>query len=393
MNRFPFLIATGAFIAASAPAQQPVPLEQRAASALVEQRKSEELAAALERAANAATSRADRLAARQRAAAAQIDATEMRISSAETQLRLASAQLAIHRSALAREREPVRALLAGLALMGQQPPIIALAGGADAQDLVRMKLLLDTTMPVISRRSRVLAKLVQRGRALETRQAQARSKLIGEVKQLALLQQQFATLEGEARQAALSAGVAAIDAGDRVIAGRERIDRLGRGSNRDADALALAKDLADEPLLPRSATRAGTPDPRRSAPFAYVLPADADVIRGLGEISAAGVRSRGVAMATRRGALVLAPADGTVSFAGPFAGNDGVIAIDHGQGWVTLIVNAASDARVGIRVKRNQLVGRALGPLEVELSARGEYLSPAIIAGSSRPLSNGSKGR
>jgi hypothetical protein len=37
------------------------------------------------------------------------------------------------------------------------------------------------------------------------------------------------------------------------------------------------------------------------------------------------------------------------------------------------------------------VIGRALGPISVELSHDGRQLSPALIAGSSGKLSNGSK--
>jgi len=46
----------------------------------------------------------------------------------------------------------------------------------------------------------------------------------------------------------------------------------------------------------------------------------------------------------------------------------------------------------GDRVALGQPVGRALGPLQVELSQNGRRRSPAIIAGSSQSLSKIAKG-
>ena len=105
-----------------------------------------------------------------------------------------------------------------------------------------------------------------------------------------------------------------------------------------------------------------------------------------------GVRSRGLTLATGRGAQVTAPADGVVKFAGPFRDYDGVVIIDHGRGWLSLIVDIASELHAGDRVVLGQPIGRALGPLQVELSQNGRRISPALIAGSSQNLSKTAKG-
>ena len=89
---------------------------------------------------------------------------------------------------------------------------------------------------------------------------------------------------------------------------------------------------------------------------------------------------------------VTAPADGVVRFAGPFRDYDGVLIVDHGGGWLSVIVNVASELHAGDRLRLGDPVGRALGPLEVELSHNGLRISPALIAGSSVSLSKSPKG-
>jgi septal ring factor EnvC (AmiA/AmiB activator) len=116
------------------------------------------------------------------------------------------------------------------------------------------------------------------------------------------------------------------------------------------------------------------------------------VTDGLGAIDASGVRSRGITLATPRGAPVAAPADGVVSFSGAFRDYDGIIIIDHGGGWLSLVVNVASPVKPGERVRLGAPLGRALGAIRVELSHNGQRFSPALIAGSSATLSNGGKG-
>jgi hypothetical protein len=59
---------------------------------------------------------------------------------------------------------------------------------------------------------------------------------------------------------------------------------------------------------------------------------------------------------------------------------------------MSLIVNVRSAIEPGARVTAGDRLGRALGPLGVELSHNGRHSSPALIAGSSAPLSNKPKG-
>ena len=81
-----------------------------------------------------------------------------------------------------------------------------------------------------------------------------------------------------------------------------------------------------------------------------------------------------------------------VRFSGPFRSHDGIVIIDHGRGWISLIVNVASPLKPGARVSAGEPLGRALGPIEVELSQNGRHISPALIAGSSQTLSKGGEG-
>ncbi len=90
---------------------------------------------------------------------------------------------------------------------------------------------------------------------------------------------------------------------------------------------------------------------------------------------------------------MIAPADGKIVFAAPFRGQDGVVIIDHGGGWTSLLLGVASEKPRGTKVRRGELLGRALGPIGVELRRNGVPVSPALIAASSVPLSNGGDNR
>jgi septal ring factor EnvC (AmiA/AmiB activator) len=191
-------------------------------------------------------------------------------------------------------------------------------------------------------------------------------------------------------QQALASQGQARGTSDVGLAAGEDVERLRAEQSNSQSIRTVASRLANEDAAPVSpfAAAGSTSAP----PFAYQLPAAAPVTEGLASVNASGVRSRGLTFATYRGMPVIAPADGVVRFAGPFRDYDGVLIIDHGSGWLSLIVNVASELHAGDAVHLGDPAGRALGPLQVELSHNGRRISPALIAGSSVSLSKAPKG-
>ena len=117
------------------------------------------------------------------------------------------------------------------------------------------------------------------------------------------------------------------------------------------------------------------------------------MIEGLGNVSAAGVRSRGIRFATPRGSAIRAPAAGRILFASAFREHDGIVVIDHGKGWTSLLIDVAPSVRAGDQVAAGVPLGRALGDLGLELREAGQPRSATLIAGSSPMLSNRTKTR
>src|SRR6185369_9754872 len=98
----------------------------------------------------------DKLKAEQAAAVAAIEDAEAKIGESDARLRLARARVALTEQRLASRRAPLAALLAGLATMGRQPPLLTLADHGSVDEMVRVKALLDATMPLIEQRSAAL---------------------------------------------------------------------------------------------------------------------------------------------------------------------------------------------------------------------------------------------
>ena len=377
-------------LAASAPAQQPgEPLHRAIERARAEQSAAERRAAELERSASKARNEAERSRAEQAAAAQALEAAEARITAADAELRLVSAYLAQRRQRLVREQQPVASLLAGLAVMARQPPLLALADRGSTDEFVQVRVLLDSTLPVIRRRTASLSTELREGERLRQAAAAARAEMLRSRQDLAAKRERFANLERAATQLAMAASGEALVAGDVALASQEEVERLSGSAAGARAAAALAAALAEtEPAPPRPSRAAAAPPP----PLEYRLPAAADVIDGFGSVNASGIRARGITLGTRRGAEVWAPASGIVRFSGPYRDYDGVLIIDHGRGWMSLLVNVSAQLKAGDRLRLGQPVGRALGPLQVELSQNGRRISPALIAGSSQTLSNKGKG-
>ena len=389
MKRLAFLLAAAAPALASAS----VPIEpvretigEALARTAAEARAAEARVTTLTAREQAASNEAARLHAERQRAAADIALSEAEIAGAD--IALAAARIAVgqREAHLARQRAPLAGLLAGLATMGRRPPLLAIADGGSIAQLVRVRALIDGTMPLIAERSRKLQAELGEGRRLAARAEEARRTLATARAELVTKQTRFAALEAKASARAAELRASAAGAEDQWLAGGESVLDLQGEAAAAAEARRSARALAATPLAP---PRPFAPDSRRSAPpLAYALPTRVPVIEGLGSVSPAGVRSRGIRFATPRGSAIAAPAAGTVLFANAFREHDGVIVIDHGRGWTSVLINVAPVVRRGEQVAAGAPLGRALGDVQLELREGAEPRSAALIAGSSRLLSN-----
>ena len=394
MRRAAFLLVLMPVFAAAGSAEMR-PVAETADAALGRARVEAEAAAkrlsVLEAQAKKAGNEAERLHAEQLAAAAAIEEAEARISASGAALRLAQARVALVEQRLANRRAPLAALLAGLATMGRQPPLLTLADHGSLDEMVRVRALLDSTMPVIEQRSAALTAELAARRQLASAADAARADLTRDRQQLAARQEKFAELESRAAARAARLAGEAFGAGDRVLASGESLEAAGSDAERLREGRRTAAELVPLDFAPARPIRGDSALP--PVDFAYSLPIAAPLRDGLGSVDRSGIVSRGLSFAAGRGTPVTVPADGTIAFAAPFRGEDGLVIIDHGRGWTSLLLGVASDRPRGTRVKRGESLGRALGPVGVELRRGGVPVSPALIAASSVPLSNGGNNR
>lgn len=370
------ILLTLPLAASSAVALTSVPGPIATARADVARAEAEE--ARLTRAASDARGEVARLTAERLSAAAGIAAAEARISEANATLAARDALVRSNADKLAKKQAPLAALVAGVVNLGRRPPLISLADEKGLDEMVRMRTLLDLAVPRIRAQTAALsAELAANRRLADDARAARRTQREARV-ELARRQQRFAVLEAKAVDRASSLDAGAVGAGDRTIVASEGVAALDNAADRARAARRLARELA---AFPPAQRRPIAPDSRAAPPpLAFILPVDGPVTDGLGQISASGIRSRGTTFATSAGAPVLVPADGRLLFAGPFRSHDGIAVIDHGGGWLCLLVGVRAEATRGQRLSRGAMLGRALGPVTVECSIKGQMVSPADIA-------------
>ena len=196
----PFLLIAPLLAAASAPVQPRGPsLNDELRQARAEQASAEAETTRLEKIAAGARDEAAKLQAQQAAAAQGIEAAEARITAANANLRLVTAAADLRRTQLQREQAPIASLLSGLVMMGRRPPLLAVAdGGSSADELVRVRVLLDATLPVIRARTSALSAQLSEQQRLQVQAQMASAELLKSRLQLVERRQQFASLETKA---------------------------------------------------------------------------------------------------------------------------------------------------------------------------------------------------
>lgn len=241
---------------------------------------------------------------------------------------------------LSRERARQTRLLAALQTFRRDPPPPLLVAPDRATDAVRAQILLRAVTPVLDRRAQAL---------------------VDDQRQLQRLRRE-AALAGEALFTAESSLAETRADLERLIAEKRALESLldadAEAAEREARSLArrvrdmggLLRELSEEDL--DAALAAPLPGGRQS----LGRPVAGPVVSGFGG------GARGMTFAAEPQALVVAPADAVVEYAGPLEGWGEVAVLRLGPGWrVVLAGLGRADARIGGRVAEGEPIGR-MGP-------------------------------
>ena len=374
------LAAGGAAAAQGLSGEQQRLVAARAAASAAARR-----AKALTRAASGEANAADRAQAEEQAVAARVDAAAADLTAAQARVALVDTLIAAQRRRLAKQQAPAARLLGALVSLARRPAVASLVQLGSVADQVHVRAVLASTLPVVRARTADLRAELTRARRLQAASALATRALRDGRARLENERAEFAALEARHRAKAGALGRSALGESDRALAlgerARDLVDRLsdeGRAGATSADLAGLTGPLP-RPLAP------GTVLPATAAGV-YRLPVAGRLVTGFGEISSAGVRSRGLSFVVAPGAPVVAPAAGVVRYAGRFRGYGIIVILDHGDGWSSLLTGlAAARVAVGERVATGGAIGTAATGddprITVELRRRGEPIDAAALVG------------
>jgi septal ring factor EnvC (AmiA/AmiB activator) len=350
--------------------------------------------AALERQAAAAATDADALRKRIAALAARIQAAEADISGGEARAALVNRRLKAQEARLAEARQPLLTLSAALQQLARQPPVAVLAQPGSLTDMVHARAVLDSALPVIEARTKVVRTELDALRKLQGQAQLALTALTTSRATLAERRTELTRLENERRlRARQLMGSARLEADRALGLGEQARDIVELMDRLESDSETRARLAALAGALPRPAdpSRAGPipAEPPRSASGggqpAYRLPAVGRIVAGLGEVSNSGVRSRGLTIAVRPGAQVIAPAAGRVVFAADYRGYGKIVILDHGDGWSSLLTGMIGlNTAIGETVEAGSPLGRAGADrprITVELRRAGRPIDLVALVG------------
>jgi septal ring factor EnvC (AmiA/AmiB activator) len=377
----------------AAPARPVDLLEQERtalARALADAKAAARRSAALERQADVAVADADKARAQARMIASKVQQAEAEIAAAEARVTIIATLQRAQKARLAARQQPLARLTAALQSMARRPTVLALVQPGSIDDLVRVRAVLATTLPRVEAETAELRKDIARSRDLAKQAMRAAALQKESRRQLAYRRAELARLEARSR------------ARSRALASTSRLEEeraLGLSERaRDLDSLVgdleqsatLRQRLAalEGPVLrpPRpqaSQVVENAAPPASSVRPAYRLPTPGAIVTGFGEVAATGVRSRGLTLATRPSAQLIAPADGRIAFAGSYRGFGQIIIIEHVGGWTSLITGLArTNVKVGERVAQGDPIGRTAENrprITVELRRNGRPIDIAAL--------------
>jgi septal ring factor EnvC (AmiA/AmiB activator) len=382
-----------AFSLAGAAAAQTIEQERRAlATAKAASRAATERSRVLERQAEQALDDAAKARRREAAVAARIQAAEAEIAIARSQVALIDRLRRAQQQRIAAQQEPIARLVAALQTLSRRPAAVAIVQPGSLTDLVHVRLLLGHMLPVVAERTRSLRAEAAQGARLRAAAADALAALRQGQARLNDERLTLARLEVDHRRRSRTLANSASFEAERAIALSEQardvaglLDQLGRQATVRDQLIALPGPLP-RPARPGTdlpAAGGGTVNaPRRPR---YRLPVLGRVVAGLGEMSATGVRSSGITLATAPAAQVVAPTSGRIAFAGPFRGYGRIAIIDHGGGWTSLITGLDRlSVAVGDLVEQGSPIGRTGSDrptVTVELRRDGKPVDIARLVG------------
>ncbi len=267
------------------------------------------------------------------------------------------------RASLASRRDVLAEVLGALQRMGISPPPAILVKPEDALSSVRSAILLGAVVPELREQTEVLvADLKEHSRITASIEAE-RARLVASVTdQMAEKQRLTLLLEAKKKfQADTQAAIAAEQAHAQELAAKARsLKELIASLEKDAERKA-ALDRSETAALPvPEANRLLEQVPFSALRGQVALPVIGRIGRRFGAGDGNGSVMQGDMVATQSGAIVTAPADASVLYAGPFRSYGQLLILDAGDGYHVVL---AGMGRLTVASGQSVLAGEPVGAM------------------------------
>jgi len=308
---------------------------------------------------------------------------EQAVSGKRLRLAALNAEETDLKARLGGERAETARLLAALELFRRDPPPALFVNPRDVKDAVRAAILIRAITPELEARAQALKAQTEALRQARRRAATASEDLFVTESTVAQQRAQIETLI------------------DRKTALEQRAE--ARAKQADADIAALnararaLRDLARGVVAAAPPARGPEPpNPEHAGPLGhaefFVPPVAGAPVRLYGAVEPTGSRSQGWTWRAAPAAMVMAPAEGVVEYAGPLKGWGTVLILRLGGAYHLVLAGLGqADAQPGRSVKAGEPIGRMAGagqPTELyfEVRKNGVAVDPALwLKGALRP--------
>jgi murein hydrolase activator len=398
---------------------------------------------ALERQADALRDELDRLRDQLIDLTAESQAQEIDLDRIEGEIRRLEETESAQAARLETERAQIAALIGAFARMARLPPSAVIARPQGPLDTLRSALALRDTLPPLKDRAAVLSHAIaalaetrtalERDRAAVAAARDAVEKRRADIERLVARREELLRVSADERESVqkrmakltdqagdlrqlmekieqdrrTAAATAAQREMQRLEASRrEAEERAAReaekreAEKRDAAQREAARKEADKRDAEKRTAALTPPEPPPATAPAIGSGLRAPVAGKLsvrfGEADRFGATARGITIASRPGAPVVAPATGTVVFSGPFRGYGLILIVEHGNGYHSLIAGLGRiDATVGRVVAAGEPIGQMPTPAEgapdlyFELRRHGQPTNPQRGFGASEAKGHG----
>ena len=276
-------------------------------------------------------------------------------------------------------------LVSGLQTLALRPPELALINIRSPINALRSRMLMTGSLPIVqgnnaqarsdlAELSRLKADLQDQIVKIKLAQAQLSeqsSQMDRLLQQKSLLQAQYQVSQQQSQERVKTLASQARDL-------KDLLDKLAQEKQRTTQQAMQHAQNSRSAFRQALSASIGSGFARARGRLPY--PIRGTIIRGFGSEMIGGSHSKGITLAGRTGARVIAPFDGTVLCAGPFKNYGQLIILDHGDNYLTLLAGMET---VSTDVGQQVLAGEPIGQIKaskpnlyLEIRYDGQAIDP-----------------